>query len=127
MVYPRIYHIYTLHMREDYIYVVYTRHTPGKKSNKYRRYYSAMEAHEDTTSGLVLLSPITAAQAADRSEPTTFLVSEGSGLPRVLQQAFEDGARPAPLALLAQVFTGKPERQSIAATRSLASPTSKPR
>jgi hypothetical protein len=53
-----------------------------KTSNKYLRYYSAMEpeANEDS-----LLSPITA--AADRSEPTTVLVSEGSGLPRVLQQA----------------------------------------
>ncbi len=41
-----------------------------------------------------LLSPITA--AADRSETTTMLVSEGSGLPRILQQAFDDGARPPP-------------------------------
>jgi hypothetical protein len=32
-----------------------------------------------------LLSPITA--AADRSETTTMLVSEGSGLPRILRQA----------------------------------------
>ncbi len=32
------------------------------------------------------------------------LVSEGSGLPRILQQAFDDGARPPPLALLAQVL-----------------------
>ncbi len=41
-----------------------------------------------------LLSPITA--AADRSESTTLFVtvSEGSGLPQVLQQAFDDGARP---------------------------------
>jgi len=51
-----------------------------------------------------LLSPITA--AADRSDSTTIWVSEGSGLPRVLQQAFDDGARPPPLALalLAQVL-----------------------
>jgi hypothetical protein len=56
-----------------------------------------MAAQEDS-----LLSPITA--AADRSESTTLLVGEGSGLPRVLQQAFEDGARPPPLALLAQVL-----------------------
>ena len=49
-----------------------------------------------------LLSPITA--AADRSESTTMLVSEGSGLPRILQQAFDDGTRPPPLALLAQVL-----------------------
>ena len=56
-----------------------------------------MAAQEDS-----LLSPITA--VADRSESTTLLVSEGSGLPRVLQQAFEDGARPPPLALLAQVL-----------------------
>jgi hypothetical protein len=49
-----------------------------------------------------LLSPITA--AADRSESTTLLVSEGSGLPRALQPAFDDGARPPPLALLAQVL-----------------------
>jgi hypothetical protein len=48
------------------------------------------------------LSPITA--AADLSESTTLLVSEGSCLPRVLQQAFDDGARPPPLALLAQVL-----------------------
>jgi hypothetical protein len=40
-----------------------------------------MAAQEDS-----FLSPITA--AADRSESTTLLVSEGSGLPRVLQQAF---------------------------------------
>ena len=53
-----------------------------------------MAAQEDS-----LLSQITA--AADRSESTTLLVSEGSGLPRVLQQAFEDGAGPPPLALLA--------------------------
>ncbi len=55
-------------------------------------------AHRDEDSH-GLLSPITA--AADRSEPTTILVSEGSGLPRVLQQAFEDSlsARPALLAL----------------------------
>ena len=45
-----------------------------------------------------LLSPITA--AADRSEKKTMLVSEGSGLPRILQQAFDDGTRPPPLALL---------------------------
>jgi len=56
-----------------------------------------MAAQEDS-----LLSPITA--VADRSESTTLLVSEGSCLPRVLQQAFEDGARPPPLALLAQVL-----------------------
>jgi hypothetical protein len=49
-----------------------------------------------------LLSPIPA--AADRSESTTMLVSEGSGLPRILQQAFDDGTRPPPLALLAQVL-----------------------
>jgi hypothetical protein len=55
-----------------------------------------MAAQEDS-----LLSPITA--AGDRSESTTILVSERSGLPRVLQQAFDDGARPPPL-LLAQVF-----------------------
>ena len=48
-----------------------------------------------------MLSPITA--AADRSQSTTLLVREGSGLPRVLQEAFDDGARrPPPLALLAQ-------------------------
>jgi hypothetical protein len=50
-----------------------------------------MAAQEDS-----LLSPITA--AADRSESTTLLVSEVSGLPQVLQhwQAFEpeDGACP---------------------------------
>jgi hypothetical protein len=55
-----------------------------------------MAAKEDS-----LLNPITA--AADRSElaseSTTLsslvlvLVSEGSGLPRVLQEAFDDGAR----------------------------------
>ena len=56
-----------------------------------------MAAPEDS-----LLSPITA--TADRSESTTILVSEGSGLPRVLHQAFDDGARPPPLALLAQVL-----------------------
>jgi hypothetical protein len=58
-----------------------------------------MEAHGDS-----LLSPITA--SADRSGSTTILVSEGSGLPQlqVLQQDFEDCARPAPLALLAQVL-----------------------
>jgi hypothetical protein len=58
-----------------------------------------MEAHEDS-----LLSPITAAALADRSEPTNILKSEVSGLPRVLQQAFENGARPALLALLRQHF-----------------------
>ncbi len=74
------------------------------------RHYPAMAAQDDS-----LLSPITA--AADRSESTTLLVSDSevlraepseSGLPvrpqaledRVLQQAFEDGARPPPLALL---------------------------
>ncbi len=49
-----------------------------------------------------LLSLITA--AADRSDSTTLLVSEGSGFPLILQQAFDDGARPPPLALLAQVL-----------------------
>ncbi len=61
----------------------------------------AAQAQEDS-----LFSPITA--AADRSESTTLLVSEGSGLPRALpspsQPAFDDGARPPPLALLAQVL-----------------------
>jgi hypothetical protein len=59
-----------------------------------------MEAHDSEDS---LLSPITAAAAADRSRwfrtnnYFAKLVSEGSGLPRrVLQQAFEDDARPAP-------------------------------
>ncbi len=47
---------------------------------------------------------ITGMAAADHSESTTILVSKGLGLPRVLQQAFEDGACPAPLALLAQVL-----------------------
>ncbi len=57
-----------------------------------------MAAQEDS-----LLSPITA--AADSSESTTRLVSEGSGLPRMLQEAFDDGARrPPPLALLAQAL-----------------------
>jgi hypothetical protein len=56
-----------------------------------------MEAQADS-----LLSPITT--AADRSDSTTMLVSEGSDLPRILQQAFNDGARPPPLALLAQVL-----------------------
>jgi hypothetical protein len=32
------------------------------------------------------------------------LVSEGSGLPRILQQAFDDGTHPPPFALLAQVL-----------------------
>jgi hypothetical protein len=50
---------------------------------------------QEDSSGL--LSPITA--AADRSESTPLLVSESSGLPRVLQQAFEDGARPPPFNL----------------------------
>ncbi len=49
-----------------------------------------------------LLSQITA--AADHSESTTLLVSEGSGLPRVLQQALDDCTSPPPLALLAQVL-----------------------
>jgi hypothetical protein len=53
-----------------------------------------MAAQEDS-----LLSPITA--VADSSETTTLLVSKGSGLPRALQQAFDDGACPPPLALLA--------------------------
>ena len=56
-----------------------------------------MEAQADS-----LLSPITT--AADRSDSTTMLVSEGSDLPRILHQAFNDGARPPPLALLAQVL-----------------------
>jgi hypothetical protein len=56
-----------------------------------------MEAQADS-----LLSPITT--AADRSDSTTMLVSEGSDLPRILHQAFHDGARPPPLALLAQVL-----------------------
>ncbi len=64
---------------------------------------AAQEDHDSLPTG----SPITAAALADRSESTTLLVSEGPGscLPRVLQQAFEDGgARPPPLALLAQVL-----------------------
>ncbi len=56
-----------------------------------------MEAQEDS-----LLSPITA--AADLSDSTTMLVSEGAGLPQILQQAFDNGACPPPLALLAQVL-----------------------
>ncbi len=48
-----------------------------------------MAAQEDS---LPPSNPITA--AADRSESTTLLVSKGSGLPGVLQQAFHDGARP---------------------------------
>ena len=56
-----------------------------------------MEAQADS-----LLSPITT--AADRSDSTTMLVSEGSDLPRILHQAFNDGARPPPLALLAQAL-----------------------
>ena len=55
-----------------------------------------MEAQADS-----LLSPITT--AADRSDSTTMLVSEGSGLPRILHQAFNDGARPPP-------FNGSPSR-----------------
>ncbi len=65
-----------------------------KTSNKYLRYYSAMEAHEDS----LLQTWVTA--AADNSESTTILVSEGSSLPWVLQQVFEDGTQPAPSALL---------------------------
>jgi hypothetical protein len=62
-----------------------------------------MEAHEDS-----LLRPfrVRVTAAADRSnlKSTTILVSEGYCLPRVLQQAFDDGPRPTPLALLAQVL-----------------------
>ncbi len=59
-----------------------------------------MAAQEDS---LLSLSPITA--AADRSESTTLLVSEGFGLPQVLQEAFDEGASsPPPLALLAQAL-----------------------
>ncbi len=68
-----------------------------KRAIKQIRYWSAMAAQEDS-----LHSPITA--AADRSESTTLLESEGSGLPRALQPNFDDGARPPPLALLAQVL-----------------------
>ncbi len=49
-----------------------------------------------------LLSPITA--AADRSESTTLLVSEGSGRSASrASQAFEDGARPPPLARVIRI------------------------
>jgi hypothetical protein len=49
-----------------------------------------------------LLSPIAA--AADRSESTTLLVSEGSGRSASrASQAFEDGARPPPLARVVRI------------------------
>ena len=56
-----------------------------------------------------LLSPITT--AADRSDSTTMLVSEGSDLPRILHQAFNDGARLPPWALLAQVLQSRDSRR----------------
>ncbi len=62
-----------------------------------------LAAQEDSDGPGRLLSPIRVTAAADRSESTTLLVSEGSGLPQALQPAFDDGARPPPLALLAQV------------------------
>ena len=58
-----------------------------------------MEAQADS-----LLSPITTAADRSSSDSTTMLVSEGSDLPRILHQAFNDGASQPPLALLAQVL-----------------------
>jgi hypothetical protein len=63
-----------------------------------------MAAQEDTS---LLTGPgqITVTAAADSSESTTLLVSEGACLLRVLQEAFDDGARrPPPLELLAQAL-----------------------
>jgi hypothetical protein len=72
--------------------------------------------------GSLLSRPMITA-AADHSESTTLLVSEGSGLPRALQPAFDDGARPPPLALLAQVLESMIAGQEIPISN-LSDPTS---
>ncbi len=72
-----------------------------KTINKYPRYQSTMAAQVES-----LLSQISALEtaSADSSELTTILVDKGSSLPQLLQEAFDDAARPPPLALLAQVL-----------------------